>query len=177
MRAYVNHATPQDLEVRFTYLGSIGNEAGLGSGELLRQFGLKLRAADACNLVYAMWRIEPQSKLVVSIKSNPDQHTSAECGNRGYTNIKPAHSSSVPVLSEGQSHTLHAVMNGDQLRMWVDNRPVWEGNLGSAAASLQGPVGIRSDNAHLELQLFAAGSPANERANHAACRTGLQGSE
>ena len=37
-------------------------------GELRRQFGLKLRAQDACNLVYVMWRIEPASKLVVSIK-------------------------------------------------------------------------------------------------------------
>src|SRR5580704_5281987 len=59
MRAYVNALTPQDVEAQFTYLGSTGNEARLGSGELRRQFGLKLRAQDACNLVYAMWRIEP----------------------------------------------------------------------------------------------------------------------
>ncbi len=89
MRAYLNAITAHQVEVHFTYLGSTGNEARLGSGELRRQFGLKLRAQDACNLVYAMWRIEPESKLVVSIKSNPGQHTSAECGNRGYRNIKP----------------------------------------------------------------------------------------
>jgi hypothetical protein len=76
MRAYLNALTPQIAEARFTYLGSTGNEARLGSGELRRQFGLKLRAQDACNLVYAMWRMEPESKLVVSIKSNPGQHTS-----------------------------------------------------------------------------------------------------
>ena len=34
----------------------------------------KLRAEDACNLVYVMWRIEPQSRLVVSVKRNPGQH-------------------------------------------------------------------------------------------------------
>jgi hypothetical protein len=87
MRAYLNAFTPQVVEAHFTYLGSTGNEARLGSGELRRQFGLKLRAQDACNLVYAMWRIEPESKLVVSVKSNPGQHTSAECGNRGYRNV------------------------------------------------------------------------------------------
>ena len=88
MRAYVNAYTQPVAEARFTYLGSTGNEAPLASGEMRRQFGLKLRAQDACNLVYAMWRIEPESKLVVSVKNNPGQHTSAQCGNRGYRNIK-----------------------------------------------------------------------------------------
>ena len=56
MRAYVNAYTLPAAEARFTYLGSTGNEAPLASGEMRRQFGLKLRAQDACNLVYAMWR-------------------------------------------------------------------------------------------------------------------------
>ena len=50
-----------------------------------------------------MWRIEPESKLVVSVKSNPGQHTSAECGNRGYRNIKPRRSTPVPVLHSGDT--------------------------------------------------------------------------
>jgi hypothetical protein len=54
LRAYLNAQTAQSVEARFTYLGSTENEARLGSGELRRQFGLKLRAHDACNLVYAM---------------------------------------------------------------------------------------------------------------------------
>ncbi|HEY6387149.1 MAG TPA: hypothetical protein VIX91_15845 [Candidatus Acidoferrum sp.] len=93
MRAFVTIATTRDVEAHFTYLGQTAGEKPLGSGEMRRQFGLKLRAQDPCNLVYAMWRIEPESKLVVSVKSNPGQHDSAECGNRGYRNIKPAHSS------------------------------------------------------------------------------------
>jgi hypothetical protein len=178
MRAYLNQSTPQDVEARFTYLGSTGNEARLGSGELRRQFGLKLRAADACNLVYAMWRIEPESKLVVSIKSNPGQHTSAECANRGYKNIKPAHSSPVPSLSEGQAHSLHAAMQGQELRVYVDDRLVWQGQLGMEATGLQGPVGIRSDNARLELQLFTAhASNSQQHGGTAACRSGPQESE
>jgi hypothetical protein len=175
MRAYLNVATPQEVEVRFTYLGSTGNEARLGSGELRRQFGLKLRAQDACNLVYAMWRIEPESKLVVSIKSNPGQHSSAECSNRGYRNIKPLHSKLVPVLQPGSSHNLHAEMNGDALRVYADNGLVWEGSVGAEAASLNGPVGMRSDNARLELE-FRAALPSNV-ARGAACRTGPGESE
>ena len=104
MRAYLNAFTAQLVEARFTYLGPTGNEARLGSGELRRQFGLKLRAQDACNLVYAMWRIEPESKLVVSVKSNPGQQTSSQCGNRGYRNVKPRRSTPVPALRSGDSH-------------------------------------------------------------------------
>ena len=126
MRVYVNFLTPQDVEAQFTYLGSTGNEALLGCGELRRQFGVKLRAQDACNLVYAMWRIEPQSKLVLSVKSNPGQHTSTGRGNRGYQNIEPRHATSVPVLRPGQTHRLHAEMNGQQLKVFADNVLVWE---------------------------------------------------
>jgi hypothetical protein len=96
VRAYLDARTTPSIEARFKYLGPTGNEARLGSGELRRQFGLKLRAQDACNLVYAMWRIEPESKLVVSVKTNPGQHSSAECGNRGYQNIKPRRRLSSP---------------------------------------------------------------------------------
>jgi hypothetical protein len=51
MRAYVNTSTSQAIETDFMYLGSTGNQSRLGSGEIRRQFGLKLRAKDACNLV------------------------------------------------------------------------------------------------------------------------------
>jgi hypothetical protein len=177
MRAYLNASTPQIVEAHFTYLGSTGNEARLGSGELRGQFGLKLRAQDACNLVYAMWRIEPQSKLVVSVKTNPGQHTSAECGNRGYRNIKPAHGKPVPLLREGDTHDLRAEMNGDALKVFADNVLVWEGSVGSDALAFDGPVGIRSDNARLQLELRAP-RPGNMQGGHRpACRTGPGESE
>src|SRR6204780_4266325 len=153
MRAYLNATTAQSVEADFTYLGSTGNEARLGSGELRRQFGLKLRAQDACNLVYAMWRIEPESKLVVSVKSNPGEHTSAQCGNRGYQNIKPLRSVPVPALSSGSMHTLRAEMNGSELHVFADNSLVWEGSVGPDALAFDGPVGIRSDNARLQIDL------------------------
>lgn len=165
MRAFVTVATTQEVEARFTYLGQTLGAAKLGSGEMRIQFGLKLRAQDPCNLVYAMWRIEPESKLVVSIKSNPGQHTSAECTNHGYRNIKPARSSPVPALRSGSSHTLRAEMKDEELRVYADNNLVWQGSLGPEVRSLNGPVGIRSDNVHLELELLA-GQPAGSHPDY-----------
>ena len=104
-----------------------------------------------CNLVYAMWRIEPESKLVVSVKSNPGEHTSAQCGNRGYQNIKPRRSSPLPALRPGDTHTLRAEMNGAEMKVFADNSLVWEGSVGPLA--FDGPVGIRSDNARLQIEL------------------------
>jgi hypothetical protein len=176
MRAYLSAATPQIVEAHFTYLGSTGNEARLGSGELRRQFGLKLRAQDACNLVYAMWRIEPESKLVVSIKSNPGQHTSAECSNRGYKNIKPARSKPVPVLHPEDTHSLRAEMHGADLRVFVDSNVVWEGNVGFELEALNGPVGIRTDNVKSEFELLTP--PFHSQPGQAgSCRSGPGESE
>jgi hypothetical protein len=155
MRAYVTRWTAQAIEARFTYLGPTAGKVPLGSGEIRRQFGLKLRAQDGCNLVYAMWRFEPESKLVVSVKSNPSEHTSAECGNRGYRNIKAQKASPLPHLHPGETHTLRAELKAAQMAVFVDNTPVWEGNFGSEALSFNGPVGIRSDNARLELEVRA----------------------
>ena len=168
MRAYLNVKTSPEVEVRFKYLGTTGNEARLGSGELRRQFGLKLRAADACNLVYAMWRIEPESKLVVSVKTNPGEHTSAQCGNRGYRNVKPSRSRPIPELHAGDTHTLRGEMRGEEMRVLIDGNVVWEGAVGREALAFDGPVGIRSDNARLELEL-RTGQPSAS-ASPQACR-------
>lgn len=155
MRAYLLERTPQEIEAHFRYLGGTAKESALASGEMRRQFGFKLRAQDPCNLVYVMWRIEPQSKVVVSVKRNPSQHTSAECGNAGYTNIRPERSHPIPVLQPGAEHTLRAELSKTRMRVFIDNLPVWEGQLPSEILGLNGPVGIRSDNAHVEMELLA----------------------
>jgi hypothetical protein len=177
MRAYLNTPTRQSVDAHFTYMGPTATAARLGSGELRRQFGLKLRAQDACNLVYVMWRIQPASKLVVSVKSNPQQHQSSQCGNRGYRNIKPRRAADVGGLSPGESRTLRAEMNGAELRVFVDKSLVWEGSLGSEVLGLEGPVGIRSDNARLVIEL-RAGEPLGVAAQHpTACRAGSEDTE
>ena len=158
VRAVCRSRTAQDAELRFTYVGPTTVMSRLGSGEARRQIGIKLRAGDACNLVYAMWRIEPESKLVVSVKRNAGQHASAECGNRGYTNIKPRRHAPVPHVTPGSSHVLHARLDGDTLRVSVDGEVVWEGTLGADAPTVDGPVGMRSDNGRFALE-FLVGAP------------------
>jgi len=170
MRAYVNGTTADAAELRFTYLGPTETSTALGSGAVRTQFGLKLRAQDACNLLYVMWREEPASKLVVSLKSNPGQHTSAKCGNSGYQNLKPQTTVAVPALQPDDFHTLRGEIRGRELRAYVDGRLVWFGLLDATAAALKGPVGVRTDNAHLEFQLIAKGSSASG----ARCRSGAE---
>jgi hypothetical protein len=176
MRAYLNTATRQLVEARFTYLGPTATSARLGSGELRSQFGLKLRAADACNLVYAMWRFEPQSMLVVSVKANPGQHSSAECGNGGYRNIRPRLSQKFAAVRAGQMRTLRAELNGETMKVFIDQSEVWEGPLGEDIRGMQGPVGIRSDNARLQIAL-QAGESLGVGAQRPACRSGAESSE
>lgn len=172
MRAYVTKATAPSAEIHFRYAGPTKEESKLGSGQVRTQFGLKLRAQDPCNLVYVMWRITPESKLAVSVKRNPSEHTSAQCGNRGYTNIKPSKASPVPRLEAGQSHTLRAEMKDQELRVFVDNKEVWNGTIGSDAVHLEGPVGIRSDNAQIEFSYLARRPAGNTPDHRVACKSG-----
>jgi hypothetical protein len=163
MRAYLLERTSQVIEAHIRYLGGTSKESPLGSGEMRRQFGFKLRAQDPCNLVYVMWRIEPESKVVVSVKRNPSQHTSAECGNAGYTNIRPQSSHPILVLREGAEHILRAELTGPEMRVFIDNKVIWEGTLPSEILELNGPVGIRSDNAHVEMKLLVPEPGARSR--------------
>jgi hypothetical protein len=172
IRAYVNEWAGPSAELRFTYLGGTAQESALGSGEVRRQLGLKLQAQDPCNLVYVMWRIEPESKLVVSVKRNRNEHSSAACGNRGYHNIKPAKSSAVPKLQAGEPHTLRAELRKEELTVFADDREVWRGELGADASGLKGPVGVRSDNAHFEFQLKARKYEGTHPNFALSCKTG-----
>jgi hypothetical protein len=169
MRAYVN-ANAQSIEARFTYLGATPHDVSLGSGTMRRQFGLKLHAQDACNLVYAMWRIEPESKLVVSIKENPGQHTSAECGNRGYRNIRPQRSAPIPTLRSGDVHTIRAETTPTAMNVFVDERLAWQGLLGTDVQKWDDRVGIRSDNTHVQFDL-RTGPLVQENLRSQECRS------
>src|ERR1700731_1340239 len=88
VRADARDTADQVAEIHFRYLGPTQTSKPLASGELRRQIGLKLRAEDTCNLIYAMWDIEPDAAVAVSIKQNPGQHAHQQCGARGYTNFK-----------------------------------------------------------------------------------------
>lgn len=159
-RAVAGRAGGSAAELRFTYLGPTRQSSALGSGAVREQLGLKLRAQDPCNLVYVMWRITPVSKLVVSLKKNPGQHTSAECANHGYRNLKPERSEPLPAPAPGSSHVLSAGMRGDELQVQVDGATVWAGRLGGEARALNGPAGLRSDNVRFEFDLYAPAGAA-----------------
>jgi len=159
LRAVLPTAGRQGIEARFTYLGPTEEIAPLRSGAVRQQFGLKLRATDGCNLVYAMWRFAPRPSLTVSVKTNPGSHASRECGVNGYHDIQPAGVEAVEAPRIGEAHGLAATLDGATLTVLIDDRPVWRGDLGAEAMDLQGPVGIRSDNVRLDLALFAATSP------------------
>jgi hypothetical protein len=160
MRAVAPNAQQPTAEAQFTYVGPTAQTSALGSGEVRRQFGLKLRAQDPCNLVYAMWRFEPASEVVVQVKRNPGMSTSSACGNNGYSTVRPQQTASVAAPAVGSAHRLAAEIDGSALTIRVDGAPVWQGDLGASAAPESGPVGMRSDNVRLSLAFLAAAGDA-----------------
>ena len=150
MRATLKLRTPQNVTVKFTYLGPTKEVSRLGSGEIRSQFGIKLRAQDTCNIVYIMWHFAPDQKIAVSVKRNPGERTHQECLDHGYINsIKPRISALPQTVLPDQPHTLTASMSGSNLTVTADSKVVWEGDLGPAALEFNGPVGLRSDNARV----------------------------
>ena len=162
LRAALAGPGRQEIEARFVYLGPTAEAAPLRSGAIRRQFGLKLRAADGCNLIYAMWRFAPEPALVVSVKTNPGLHASRACGAAGYRNVAPRRQAPVEAPEIGVPHRLAAALDGEALRVRIDGKEVWEGEVGYDALAVDGPVGIRSDNVRLELELFAAPTTAQD---------------
>ena len=136
----------------FTYDGPTDTAVPLASGQLRRQLGLKLRAADCCNLIYVMWRIEPRAELVVSVKRNPGAHDHRGCGAGGYTDL-----TAIPApLAPGAHHALAARIDGETLSVEVDGEPRWRGPLPATVRDLRGPAGLRSDNVRWQARLTAA---------------------
>jgi hypothetical protein len=168
MRAVVPASSRQDVEARFAYLGPTDQTVALGSGALREQFGLKLRAADPCNLVYAMWRFAPAPGVVVQVKSNPAQHESQTCHNSGYGDVRPSFARKIDAPVVGRTYRLKAEMESSTLAVKIDGSLVWQGRLDSRAVADAGPVGVRSDNAKLSLTLFApiGATPANAAPVH-----------
>ncbi|CAM4430595.1 hypothetical protein [Corallococcus exiguus] len=153
-RAVVPETTGDEAELRFTWLGATSEVVPLASGQQREQVGLKLRARDGCNVIYAMWRIAPSAGIVVQFKSNPDDHESRECGNAGYTTVRPRFMEPLDRLSPGESHVLRARIDANVLTVYADGVRVWEGLLPADALGLEGPAGMRTDNARVRFELL-----------------------
>lgn len=155
MRASLKFTTEQSVTVKFTYLGPTKEVAQLGSKEVRRQFGVKLRAHDDCNAVYVMWHFAPDQKIAVSVKRNPGKRTHAECLDHGYiNNLKPRIADLPQRVEVNQPHVLTASMSGSDLSVTADNKLVWWGDLGPVALSFSGPIGLGSDNARVVFDLL-----------------------
>jgi hypothetical protein len=150
VRAFARGTSGDAAQISFKYTGDSEGARALESGELRKQVGLKLRAADSCNVVYVMWRIAPKPGLAVQVKYNPGKHRHEECGANGYIKVKPASKSVVPALETGSSHVLRAEIRGDDLLAWVDGELAWRGTLPEEARGLSGPAGLRTDNVKIE---------------------------
>jgi hypothetical protein len=156
LRATIGRSQGRGIELQFRYLGATAQRSALRSGAERSQLGLELAARDTCNLVYVMWRLEPASELVVSVKQNEGATRHAECGYRGYRRLRAEVATAVPRLEPGAVHELRAELAGGRLRVFVDGERAWEGPLDTPALSLSGRVGLRSDNVRFEaLRLLA----------------------
>jgi hypothetical protein len=156
-------------EVRFRYIGPSAGTKPLASGELRRQVGLKLKAQDTCNLVYAMWHIEPDQKVAVSVKRNPGMSTHAACGAHGYVNVRPDASAEPAPVKPGEWHVLRAELRGAALTVIADGSLAWRGVLPPVAEQFDGPSGLRTDNARFD---FAFSARSGRQAAAVPCRTG-----
>jgi len=159
VQAGTGSATDQIAEVHFQYLGPSADSRPLASGVLRRQIGLKLKAEDSCNLIYAMWHIEPDTRVAVSIKQNPTQHTHQQCGVRGYVNFKSQVNAALPPMRAGEAHVLRAELHGKELTVTADGKVAWQGSFGSGTTLPAGPPGFRTDNARFTFEYFAAVPP------------------
>ena len=151
MRAVAESGDSEEAILRFRYLGPTEEQSKLKSGALRQQLGLKLRAENGCNLVYAMWRLAPEPGIQVQVKRNPGMTTHAECGTNGYRTVAATQSARAPAIAPNAAeHKLRALWQGNRLEIFADGISVWEGELPPEAMSLAGPVGIRSDNVRFE---------------------------
>jgi hypothetical protein len=170
-RAVAPDTGGDSASLEFVFKGETEKERALGSGQIRRQIGLKLRAQNGCNLVYAMWRLDPKPKLEVSVKLNPGATNHEQCNTEGYTKVKPEKSSPLPDLVAGDTHTLAAEITGTELTASIDGKIAWRGHLPDSVRTLTGRAGLRSDNLAYTIKKFtgapAAAAPAD--AKHQRC--------
>jgi hypothetical protein len=158
-RATLKTCNAQVACVQFRHLGPTSRIVQSGNGQEFHQIGLKLRSLNPCNLIYVMWRIKPQPKLIILLKRNPERSTSAECGNRGYTTL--AEIPFQPFLV-GQFNELMACVQTHpdgqgEVRCWVNWQEVLQAPVSSdVLQAVNGPPGIRTDNGQYHLRFLTA---------------------
>lgn len=159
VRATIGNTSRNIIEIDFRYLGPTLRQVPLASGEYRRQIGLKMRERNTCNVIYAMWHIEPTKGIHVSVKSNPKKNTHSECQDGGYKNLTPYFfSPTVPEIRYGESHRFGIRIDHNSIHIDVDGLGVWSGELPRETLGFEGPAGIRSDNGIFNLRIRASES-------------------
>ncbi len=92
-----------------------------------------------------------------SVKRNPGQRAHAQCGARGYTNVRSRWAAPVPPIVPGVSRMLQATLKGNDLTVLVDGAVAWKSMLPVWIADFDGPVGLRSDNVRFEFEYYVGG--------------------
>lgn len=135
--------------LRYTYRGPVAGPVPSDSGPPLFQIGLKLLAANGCNVLYVMRTVGAKPALVVKAKRNPGQDRSDDCGAEGYTTVarRP-----LPELAVGGTETFAARLEpaaggASVLTVSVDGSTSLAVRVEAALlAGLDGPPGFRTDN-------------------------------
>ncbi len=144
-------------QLSFAYREALPNPEPTEGGQVRIQVGQKLMSKDPCNLIYVMWRLFPQERIVVSVKRHSGS-TSAECGGQGYTNVA---SIAVPAdlsARSGSYRDLQSVYDPSTrlLSVQINGREIWEGSLPTKLVrGLSGPVGVRADNGHFRFRFYS----------------------
>lgn len=153
MRGVAMTTTGSGVELAFEYHGPSRETAAFASGEVRRQIGIKLRAANTCNVIYAMWYADGPSNIHVAVKHNEGKTREKECGDSGYIPVFATTSTNVAALAAGSSHVMRAEIEGDRLIVTVDGAIAWRGELPPEVRLQSGPAGLRSDNVDFDFEL------------------------
>lgn len=155
--------------LRFRYRGPSEKTAPLDSGSVIQQIGLKMRAMDTCNLMYVMWRIKPTEEIYIAIKRNPGKSTYEDCRANGYLVLGrvPLKPLGITAVTQ-QTHRLGASVTETAGRyageVTIDGRQIWSGEIDAKLiSSINGPVGIRSDNGSFIFKLFVTDAESSSK--------------
>jgi hypothetical protein len=130
----------------FDSLAPVADPVELADGEVRHQLGVRLLSANACNVLYVMWRMDDPTAIVVQAKRNPGLTKSSQCGAGGYATIAPQYRAPVPSAWAGDRHVMDAAISTGVLEIRIDGAIAWSADVSEATTGMSGIAGVRSDN-------------------------------
>jgi hypothetical protein len=136
-----------DTVVFFKYFGDTSTLLPLADGSIRRQVCAQVLKQDPCNILYVCWRTAGLVQTLM--KSNPTQHTSAQCGDNGYTTVAQYGNGPFLLPDPNYVHSLRVTLDSGHtfLNVITDASAVHHYTLPASATALSPTVfGLRSDN-------------------------------